>query len=219
MADRRGAPRDPPGGGQGPGEGGGGGSRPAAGRGRPRTGGGNRRAGGDYHHRVGFVLQHPRTVEIHAERQRGDRRRGRTDAASGTVPPGNLLPLHQRRRGRPAHPRRRETALRRLRCPGPGVRLHPDSRHGTGRRDCRHRLCDPPLAGERVPVHADLLYQRTVHQIPTADGGAGGGVPEPADEREVPRLCTVPDHARRPGGCERPPRQDTGEVRPGAGRV
>ena len=43
-------------------------------------------------------------------------------AASGPVPSGHLLQIHQGRGGGAADPRRREAGVRRLRRPGPGLR-------------------------------------------------------------------------------------------------
>ena len=70
-----------------------------------------------------------------------------------------------------------------------------------------------PLNGHGYPWPPAVLRQRPVHQEPTADGGAGGGLPQPATEGEVPRLRAAAHHARRPAGRQCPPRQDGGEIR------
>ena len=44
------------------------------------------------------------------------------------------------------------------------------------------RFCHRAADGPGLPVHAGVLRQRPVHQVPAADGGAGGGLPQPDHE-------------------------------------
>ncbi|MFR3922755.1 MAG: hypothetical protein ACLTYN_13165 [Dysosmobacter welbionis] len=100
-------------------------AKPARRRSRPPSGGrcarrsGARRCAEAPPSRSGTCFTTPRPAEVHAQGQCGDCGGERPHAASGPVPSGHLLQVHQGRGGGPADPRRRKAGLRRLRCPGP----------------------------------------------------------------------------------------------------
>ena len=163
--------------------------------------------------RAGPVLQHPGADEIHEKGQCRGRGGCRCGDTAGAQPPGGVLQAAAGWAGGAAHPRRRAAAVSDLRCPGPGFC---QKSAGGGRRQRRcagQRLCEQSRRGARHPGAAAVLCQRAAGKKPAADRRCGGGLPQPAAEGEVPRLCAAHHAAGERGGRERPPGQDGGEIR------
>ena len=189
---------------------------------------GGRRAGGCHrgglsrrHHRLHPrpVLQHPRPDEVHEEGHRRGRCRRRCGDPSGAESSRRILQAAAGWAGDPAHPRRRPAAVRHLRGAGPGLCQQPAARERQRRRGAGGGLYHQAAGRSRHPRPPAVLRQRPVRQEPASGRRRGGGLPQPAAEGPVPRLRPPHYAAGERGGCQRPPRQDRGEIPVRQGRV